>query len=427
MPPRLANEPAQRGAVLAARAGVAAGGARYNCAHRVARNPGADRQRVRRRTEAEQDLLRTFSSQVGSRIVASHRIDLGLLPVVLIVDLERCVVGRLEAEQRRAHRQQRIAQLRAGNAKNGDVDRIDRVDPSLNEGALAPVQHLPADPDLRRLTPEVELVPGEGVTNLGPAADAPQRIVRQRRAGAILVLVLVVVEGERAGEGAEVLVADLEFAAPLRRVAGDALLVVQVAIVTVDRIGGTSRRPADDRRVRVADAPEQTIGEGIVPAPAEIAASSCDRCQRARRAKHERCEHCCRRDRGREPRPAASFSVHGSIHHRPPGAFLRAESPGLTGRFVGCNICLTLSTAHNRTLYHQGRRSPTRRGGAPARALRASRRTSRPPPTGEPLADEHRVDGDDVHQALSAIDRGEQLLRRVYRRRNAAIFSVPAR
>jgi hypothetical protein len=94
---------------------------------------------------------------------------------------------------------------------------------------------------------ELEPPPDEGVADLGAAADAVlggvgESGVRARSCR----LVLVVVEGEGAHERAEVPCSELELARPLDGVAEDALVVVLVAVVAVDREGAAAGGQPDD-------------------------------------------------------------------------------------------------------------------------------------------------------------------------------------
>ena len=230
-----------------------------------------DRHRVGHGAEAEHDFRRARPREVGRAEVAAHRVDLRLLPGVLVEGLERRVGGRLDAELDGAHRQQGVAQLGAGHAQDADVDRIDGVDAALDEGALAPVDHLPAAADFPGARPGLEAPPQEGVAELRAGADAVLRLVGQRRAGPVAVLVGEVVEGEAADKAAHrLLVAELELARDLRGVREQPLLVVLVAVVAVDRERRAAGGDADDALVGVGDPEPEAIRERIAPAPLEF-------------------------------------------------------------------------------------------------------------------------------------------------------------
>ena len=100
-------------------------------------------------------------------------------------------------------------------------------------------------------------------------ADAVLRVVRQRRAGPVAVLVGDVVEGEAADEAADVLVAELELAGDLRGVGEQPLLVVLVAVVAVDREGGPAGGDADDALVGIGHPEPEAVGQRVVPVPLE--------------------------------------------------------------------------------------------------------------------------------------------------------------
>ena len=159
---RRSNRP-ERDAVLPVVAGLHVVGAlRDGGAHRAVggrQRRVTDGDRVGHRAEAEHDLRRPGAGQVARAEVAADRVDLGLLPGVLVEGLDRRVGRRLDAELDGAHRQQGVAQLGAGHAQDADVDGIDGVDAALDEGALAPVDHLPAGADFTGMRPASESVP----------------------------------------------------------------------------------------------------------------------------------------------------------------------------------------------------------------------------------------------------------------------------
>ncbi len=266
------REEPQRRPVLAAVLGLpirALGHGRPHRAERRRQRRVADGQRVGGRPEAQHHLGRPGARQIGGAEVAAHRVDLRPLPLVLVERLEGGVgVGR-EAQFHGAHRQQRVAQLRPGHPQGTDVNGVDGVDAALDEGALAPVDHLQAAPDLARQRAGLEPRPQERIAELRPAADALPDRVRQGRARAVALLVLDVVEREGADEAADVVVADLELAGDLRGVGEQPLLVVQVAIVTVHREGRASGRQANQALVGVRQAEAHAVGDRVVPVPLE--------------------------------------------------------------------------------------------------------------------------------------------------------------
>ena len=232
----------------------------------------ADRNRVRRRPEAEHHLRRAAARQIGRAEVAPDRVDLRLLPGELVEGLDRRAARRLEAQLDGADRQVRLAQLRPGHAQRAHVDRVDGVDAALDEGALAPVDHLPARAQLARQAAELEAPVQESVAQLDAGADAAFGGARERRALAVGRLVLVVVEAEAAHEAADALVAPLDLARQLHGVRVDPGVVVLDAVVAVDREGRAAGGEADQALVRVVEPVAQAVADRVAPAPLEVAA-----------------------------------------------------------------------------------------------------------------------------------------------------------
>ncbi len=231
----------------------------------------AHRHGIGHRAEPEHHLRRPGACDVARAEVAADRVELQVLPGVLIEGLERRAPRGLEAELHRAHRQQRVTRLGARHAKHTEVDRVDRVDAALNERALAPVDDLPPGANLAGSGRQREALVHERVAHLGAAADAAEGIVAQLRTGAVPVRVLEVVEREPTEEPAEVLVAELELRGPHHRVGVDALVVVQVPVVAVDAVGLAAGGQADDALVTVLEPEPEAEGERVVPVPLELA------------------------------------------------------------------------------------------------------------------------------------------------------------
>ena len=91
----------------------------------------------------------------------------------------------------------------------------------------------------------------------------------------------------------------------------------------------------------------------------------------------------------------------------PPRTGQHFEAPGLTDRFGYANICLKLQSVNKWTRHDFREGRPTRLGGLPRQRSNGPRRRS-------PLPGQHLVDGDDVDQAVRAVERGKQLRGRVH-------------
>ena len=189
---------------------------------------------------------------VSGREERAFRLDLGVDPVELIESLEGQVLADAGLDVDRRNRYEPVPQLGAGDAESGDVDRIDRVDAVADEDALAPAHHLVAGAHRHRGSRDVEIAGYISVPQHDVAADEFLRIVRQGRTVGLPVHHRVVVEVESPAEEAEVLPLQQQLVRHLH-VGGDefALVVVEVAVVAVDRVRGTAVGEADQAVVPV--------------------------------------------------------------------------------------------------------------------------------------------------------------------------------
>ena len=183
--------------------------------------------------------VRTRPDVVGTREVAAHRIDLRLLPVELVESFHRQDVGRGHRQRRQPDRKQRLAQLRARLPQLAHVERVDGVNAVGDEGALTPVEHVPAEPHVDDCFSDVPRSGDVGVEHVEVPAYLVLRRLAQPGAFPASVLVLEVDESGGPDERAEVAGADVEVGGELRSVADDASVVVEIAVVAVG-VGGQS-------------------------------------------------------------------------------------------------------------------------------------------------------------------------------------------
>ena len=223
---------------------------------------------------------------VGAGEVASDRIDLRLLPLELVEAFHRQSVGRGDRHRREPDRKQRFAQLRARQPELAHVEVVDGVDAVRNEGALAPVEHVPAEARIDNCVACVER-PGEvGVEHFDILAHAILRRVAQRCTYPGPVLVLEVDESGGPDERAEVAGAYVEVRREFRSVADDAAAVVEIAVIAVG-VGGQFG-------VALLDADGHAVRERGVQASLERAVAELEPVRRRRMQETAKGEGACR-------------------------------------------------------------------------------------------------------------------------------------
>src|SRR5690606_5161091 len=100
--------------------------------------------RLRGGAEAQHHVAAARRGEVVGAEIGAGGVDLDFLELEHVQRLDRDVVGDVDRAPDHVDRQERFLQLGAGHAQGGQVDRVDDVDAVLDEGALAPADHLPA-------------------------------------------------------------------------------------------------------------------------------------------------------------------------------------------------------------------------------------------------------------------------------------------
>ena len=206
--------------------------------------------------------------------VGADRIDLCLLPPELVKAFQRQVGGRRHRQRSHRNRDQGVAQLRPRSPQIGHVERVDDVDPVLDERTLAPVEDMVAEPYVDQYivtnvqcAVHVEIedfeIPGRQILRLGG----------ERERFPLAVLILEVDESVDAGEGAEIPGVELELGRHPGCVADETTAVVAVAVVGID---------ADQVVVTISDPEGHAMGERGVEAPPGLAFAELDRLHRHR-------------------------------------------------------------------------------------------------------------------------------------------------
>ena len=143
------------------------------------------------------------------------------------------------------------------------------VDTVGNEGALAPVEHVAAEPRVDDLVANVEGSGDVGVEHLEVLAYQLLRRVAQRGALSRPAFVLEVDESGGPDKHAEIAAADIEVGGELRRIGDDAPVVVEIAVVAVG-VGGQLGVP-------ILDANRHAVGDRGAQAPLEFPFAELDR------------------------------------------------------------------------------------------------------------------------------------------------------
>src|SRR6266545_4119247 len=102
-------------------------------------------------------MLLAAADDIGDREVGADRIELERVPAELVEALDAYLVGDADVERRHGRRPEDFLQLRAGNVRTAEVDRIDDVDAAVDEDVLAPGDHLVADAKLRGPAEDIEI------------------------------------------------------------------------------------------------------------------------------------------------------------------------------------------------------------------------------------------------------------------------------
>ncbi|MCY1413386.1 hypothetical protein D9M71_288160 [compost metagenome] len=222
---------------------------------------------------AGQGLLGTQHSQVAVAAIGDHVrlgeegaavVDHRLVPLQLVEGLGGQAVGEVLRQVEHVHRHQRFLQLGARAAQGGNVDRVDRADAVLDEGALAPVHHLLAKAHGAGLIGDAVVVIDEGVEQLraGGLGAFLAAIVVDVLEQAVLVLQLEVVPVLAAQEDPGVLVFQFEVMHTLEDLReGLALLEVQVAVVGGLRQAAAAVVDPDEVLVRALGRPTGADGQ----------------------------------------------------------------------------------------------------------------------------------------------------------------------
>ena len=90
------------------------------------------------------------SPDVVRREIRAATVDDGFFPFVLVEQVNVQRVGYASGDRYNAYREQAFLDLCTRPPEGGDVDRVDRVNAVLDEGALAPACNLAADSDVQR-------------------------------------------------------------------------------------------------------------------------------------------------------------------------------------------------------------------------------------------------------------------------------------
>jgi hypothetical protein len=224
--------------------------------HRIRKN-GRDRIRCRfpqilSSAEPDKHVFSTGAQEIVAAEEGPSRIKPRLLPLEHPDTLHRQAVGEVLGCPEHVQRQQAFAKLGTRDAQAADVDRVQRVDAVLDEGAFAPVDDLPAQAQAQPAIADVEIAAQVGVEYLEIAAS----LVTSLGTETTLAHHGLVVEVGCADKGPVVAVIQFEI---VRGLGGQrnrvAPVPVQVAVVLVDGAGGTPVRDPDQRGIRFLHAP----------------------------------------------------------------------------------------------------------------------------------------------------------------------------
>ena len=197
---------------------------------------------------------------------------MGLLPDELVEARDRERVGRRGLRRGHPDGEQRLAQLRTRQPELAHVERVDGVDAVGDEGALPPVQHVLAEPEIDGRAARLERDGDVGVEHADVAPHPLLGLVAQLGALQLAVPVLVVDEARGPDERAEPVGPEVDIGGELGRVGDDAAVVVEIAVVAVGLAG--------QRPVALPDAEGHALGDRGVDAPPVPAVAELDRARR---------------------------------------------------------------------------------------------------------------------------------------------------
>ncbi|MCY1399137.1 hypothetical protein D9M71_141870 [compost metagenome] len=188
----------------------------------------------------------------------------GLVPLELVEGLGGEVLGQALGDIEQVDRNQAFLHLGTRTAQRGGIDRVDRVDAVLDEGAFTPAHHLLAQAHVARQVGEVVVVVDEAVEE-----HRPGRLRRAITAAVVdvvevlvAVLQLEVVPVLATHEGTAIAVFQLQVMHALED-GREVLATLEVPAVVV---GGTGRSPAIGGTAVVGH--EILVGAGGGPAAA---------------------------------------------------------------------------------------------------------------------------------------------------------------
>ena len=206
-------------------------------------NRGGDRNRSvrhQRMAEAEEHLIGTGRRNIAGAEEGTGSFRLGLVPHELIEGFNAQIVGNTEIGVENRHRGQGVTDLRTGNAEAACLQRVDDVDAVLDKSALTPAQNLITDPEIEWHFILANLIGGGdiGIEQIEAATDAVDRIIAQvTKFGIVLVGIQEVIEIAEADKGTVVFILQVEFVVGTERERDDAGVIVQVAVIAIDRLG----------------------------------------------------------------------------------------------------------------------------------------------------------------------------------------------
>ncbi len=228
---QLGGEVAQGHAELAEIAGFAIRRAREGgAAARIGGRRGAADVEVGRlvdQTEVQHHELAADQTEVVVGEVGARGLHFGLRPLQQVQGFQREVLGQVERGEDRVDRQEGFLQLSARHTQTRNVDRVDDVDATLDEGAFAPAHHLATEAEVAgEVVGDDEIAVDEGVKQAGALADA----ILGRVGDVIPAHRLEIVEAGGAHEGAPVGPVHADLGGDAERIRDQvALVVLQVA------------------------------------------------------------------------------------------------------------------------------------------------------------------------------------------------------
>ena len=166
-----------------------------------------------------------------------------------------------------------MAELRPRYLQRRHVEVVDRVQPAGDEGALAPVDDLPAQAQLGWHPAECEAVEPKRVQQARIAADHALRVVRERNVRGVVIHDLEVIESGAAHEDAGlVAVVERELRDACQRLGERGLLqIVQIAVIDVGGVAAATVGDGDQPAIWTREPPALAVADGGVPAEGPVA------------------------------------------------------------------------------------------------------------------------------------------------------------